>query len=92
MEAVDAMHAQTLDKDTIDRPQIDSWRRTPSREQIRYATDLCRSELPYAERVATIASFPSLDGAAISELIDTLAAVRQRRMARLRRSSRRRRC
>lgn len=83
MEAVDAMDAQTMEKDVIDRPAINSWRQTPSREQIRYATDLCRSELPYAERVRTVETFPMLDPAAISELIDRLAEVRRLRLKRL---------
>lgn len=82
---------ETLEKDTIERPVIDSWRRTPSAEQVRYATDLCRSELPYAERVRTIATFPALDSQAISELITELNRVRDRRMARLRRARPRRR-
>lgn len=90
MEAVDAVDAQTLEKDVIDRPQIDSWRREPTREQIRYATDLCRSELPYAERVRTIGTFPALDVQAISELITRLADLRAARLRRLRRSRRRR--
>lgn len=82
---------ETLEKDTIERPVIDSWRRGPSRDQVRYATDLCRSELPYAERVRTIATFPALDSQAISELIDELAGVKAKRMKRLRRMYRSRR-
>lgn len=81
----------TLEKDTFAPPVINSWRRGPSHAQIRYATDLCRSELPYAERVATIATFPVMDGQAISELIESLAELREQRMARLRRCRRRRR-
>ena len=80
---------ETLEKDTIKAPVIDSWRRTPSAGQIRYATDLCRSELPYAERVATIATFPLLDSRDMSALIDELAEVRRQRMSRLRRVARR---
>lgn len=90
MEAVDAMDAQTLDKDVIDRPVVDSWRLGPTRDQIRYATDLCRSELPYADRVRTIESFASLDRTAMTELISRLAEVRSARMRRLRRGRRRR--
>lgn len=89
MEAVDAMDAQTLDKDVIDRPIVNSWRLEPTGEQIRYATDLCRSELPYAERVRTIEGFAALDRRAMSDLIDGLEGLRQRRYARLRRSRRR---
>lgn len=76
---------ETLEKDTLDRPVINSWRQTPTRDQIAFATDLCRSELPYAERQATIATFPTLDSRAISELIDELRGVRDKRMKRLRR-------
>ena len=82
---------ETLEKDTIDRPVINSWRQAPTRDQIAYATDLCRSELPYAERQATIATFPALDSVAISDLIDELREVRQKRMARLRGLRKRRR-
>lgn len=77
---------ETLEKDTIETPVINSWRRSikPTRDQIAYATDLCRSELPYAERVRTIRTFDVMDSAAISELIGRLALVRQKRLARLR--------
>jgi hypothetical protein len=82
---------EALEKDTIETPVINSWRRNikPTRDQIAYATDLCRSELPYAERVRTIRTFDILDSAAISELITELAEVRRKRMARLRRARRR---
>jgi len=82
---------ETLEKDTVETPVINSWRRAPSLAQTRYATDLCRSELPFAERQATIATFPELDSAAISELIDELKAVREKRLARLRGLRKRRR-
>jgi hypothetical protein len=85
------MDTQTMDRDVVDRPVVDPWRRAPTRLQITYATDLCRSELPYAERVRTIATFEVLDQQAMSELIGELAAMRDRRMARLRRARRRRR-
>lgn len=77
---------ETLEKDTIETPVINSWRRAPkpTRDQIAYATDLCRSELPYAERVRTIRTFDVMDPADMSELIDRLAQVRQERMKRLR--------
>jgi len=79
------MATQQLDRDTIERPTINPWRQKPSAAQERYAADLCKSELPYAERVKTIASFPAMDAAAMSELIDHLSDVREKRMARLRR-------
>lgn len=89
MEAENAMDAQTLERDVIDRPIVNPWRQAPTREQIRYATDLCRSELPYAERVRTIRTFDVLDVHEVSELIDRLRNVRAKRLARLRRNRRR---
>jgi len=81
---------ETLEQDAFEPPVIDSWRRSPSRDQVAYAKDLCLSELPYAERIATINDFPRMSSHAMAELIDELRTVRQRRMARLRRSRRRR--
>ena len=89
MEAVDAVDA-LMEKDTIDRPVINPWRLTPSREQIHYATSLCRSELSYADRVRTIETFAVLDMQAMSELITSLEQVRAARMKRLRRARSRR--
>lgn len=80
------MSTREMEKDTVERPVINPWRYTPGAGQIRYATDLCRSELPYAQRVATIASFKAMDSREMSVLIDELAEVRRRRMARLRRT------
>lgn len=87
------MGTQTQEKETFEPPTVNPWRRTPyppSREQVRFAMDLCRTELPYAERTATIRTFSVLDGAAMSELIARLKDVRAKRLARLRRSRRRR--
>jgi len=91
MEAVDAMDAQTLEKDTIDRPQINPWRLKPTSAQVRYATSLCRTELSYAERIRTIDLFAMLDINEMSELITRLEGVRARRLKRLRRLAGRRR-
>jgi len=88
------MNVQTMEKDAFEPPVINPWRRPPappSREQVRFAIDLCRSELPYAERVATIATFDVLDSTTMSELIGRLKDIRAQRLARLRRSRRRRR-
>ena len=74
----------TLERDVFDPPVINSWRRGTTRDQIQYATDLCRTELPYAERVRTIATFTVLDSREISDLIDSLAKVRAERLRRLR--------
>ncbi len=81
---------ETLEEDTIETPVINSWRRTlkPTRDQIAYATDLCRSELPYAERVRTIRTFDVMNSGDMSELIDRLTEVRRVRLARLRRTRR----
>lgn len=87
------MGAQVQEKEVFEPPTINPWRRPPvppSREQVRFAMDLCRSELPYAERTATIRTFDTLDSAAMSELITGLLEVRAKRLARLRRSRRRR--
>lgn len=80
---------ETVEQETFTPPVVNGWRRAASARQVRYATDLCRTELPYAERVAAIATFPVLDSQEISDLIDKLTEVRQQRMARLRRSRRR---
>jgi hypothetical protein len=82
---------ETLEKDTFEPPVINSWRQKPTTAQVAYATGLCRTELPYAERVATIATFPGLDSREVSTLIDELAEVRAQRMARLKRARRGRR-
>lgn len=82
------MSTQVQERDTYE--PVNPWRRQPSREQVRFAMDLCRSELPYAERVATIAGFSALDSRDMSGLIDRLLAVRTERLARLRRGRRRR--
>lgn len=82
------------EKDVFEPPTVNPWRRPPappSREQIRFAIDLCRSELPYADRVATIRTFSVLDSQAMSELIDRLKDVRGKRLARLRAARRPRR-
>lgn len=78
------MSTRELEKDVVDRPVINPWRVVPTQRQVRYATDLCRTELAYAERQATIASFAVLDSLAMSGLIDELTALREQRMARLR--------
>jgi hypothetical protein len=82
------MSTRGLEKETVERPVVNPWRQKPSTDQVAYATDLCRSELPYAERVATIATFDALDRPAMSALIATLTDVRERRMARLRKARR----
>ena len=85
------LDTQELEKDAFELPSINPWRHRPSREQVRFAMDLCHSELPYAERVATIRTFDVLDSRDVSELIDHLKGLRGARLARLRRSRRPRR-
>lgn len=82
------MSTRELERDAVERPTVNPWRQKPTPEQTRYATDLCRTELPYAERVATIETFGALDRPAMSALIATLAEVRERRLARLRKARR----
>jgi hypothetical protein len=87
------MGAQVQEKEAFELPTVNPWRRLPtppSREQARFAMDLCRTELPYAERVATIRTFGVLDSQTMSELIDRLKDVRAERLKRLRRKRRRR--
>lgn len=86
------MGAQVQEKEAFELPTVNPWARRPtppSREQVRFAIDLCRTELPYAERVATIRTFSVLDSLAMSELIDRLKDVRSKRLARLRGARRR---
>jgi hypothetical protein len=82
------MSTRQLERDTVEAPTVNPWREKPTGAQLAYAADLCRSELPYAERVATIASFAVRDRTSISALIDTLTGVRKRRLARLRKARR----
>jgi hypothetical protein len=88
MEAVSVM--DTLEQEIIDRPVVNPWLRSPSREQVRFALDLCRSELPYAERQGWIDEFPQMDSQEMSALIDRLKSLRAARFARLRGRRRRR--
>lgn len=87
------MGAQVQEKEAFELPTVNPWRRPPtppSREQVRFAMDLCRTELPYADRVATVRTFSVMDSRAMSELIGQLKDVRAKRLARLRRTRPRR--
>jgi len=79
------MVTQEMEREVVDRPFVNGWRVAPTERQKRYAASLCRSELPYAERVRTIESLDVLDFSAVSSLIGELEQVRERRMKRLRR-------
>ena len=83
------MDTQELERE-FELPTINPWRQRPSRMQVRFAIDLCRSELPYEERVRTVNTFAVMDSRDMSELIDRLKDVRKRRLARLRRGRRQR--
>jgi hypothetical protein len=90
------MGAQVQEKDVFEPPTVNPWLRPPrtirpSREQTRFAIDLCRTELAYAQRVATINTFAGMSSDAMSELIDRLKDLRAVRLARLRRRRRPRR-
>lgn len=79
------MVTQQMERDVVDRPHVNGWRVAPTERQKAYAASLCRTELPYAERVRTIESLNVLDFSAISDLISELEDVREKRMRRLRR-------
>lgn len=83
------MDAQVQEKDAYELPTINPYRRKPSREQVRFAMDLCRTELPYAERIATLNTFSVLDSREMSGLIDGLKDARAKRLARLKGAKRR---
>jgi hypothetical protein len=76
----DAMDAQMLDleKDVFEPPVVSSWRLPPSREQVRYATDLCRSELEFPQR--TIDRFATMSRYEMSNLIKSLKIMRAQRL------------
>lgn len=80
MEAVDAMDAQTqqLEREAFQPPTVNPWRLPPSREQIRFATDLCRSELQFPQR--TIDGFATMSRYEMSNLIRCLTVARAKRL------------
>lgn len=67
-----------LEMDVRELPRINGWRQTPSREQVEYATDLCRSELPSPER--TIERFDTMSRYEMSNLIRSLRIMRAKRL------------
>lgn len=84
------MYTQELEREVLAEPVINSWRKQPSREAVRFAIDLCRSELPYAERAAVVTNLGAMSVGDVSELIDRLKGLRAARLARLRGKRRRR--
>jgi hypothetical protein len=78
MEAVHTMNAEQMERDVAEPPVINPWRLPPSREQVRFATDLCRSELTLPQR--TIDSFATMSRYEMSNLIRALIVMRTRRV------------
>lgn len=70
--------AQELEKDVFEPPVISPWRQPPSREQVRFAMDLCHSELPFPQR--TIDGFSTMSRYEMSGLIRSLKILRAQRL------------
>ena len=81
------MGAQELEKEAFEPPMINPWRQAPSREQVRYATDLCRSELRTPQ--PTIDTLPGLSRHEMTGLIDGLKEMRAKRLRKAPRPGRR---
>ncbi len=73
------------EKDVFEPPVINPWRRRPSREQVRFALALCRSELAAPEYAETRDGLRELSSAEMSSLITRLKDKRAARMHRSRR-------
>lgn len=71
------MDAQELERD-YEPPVVNSWRQPPSREQVRFAMDLCRSELPLPQR--TIDGLTAMSRYEMSNLIRSLKVMRAQRL------------
>lgn len=65
---------------------VNPYRRVPTDEQLRYARDLCESELQFPER--TLHRLPGMSRHEIKGLIDSLARMRRERVARMKRNRR----
>lgn len=83
MEA-DAMNAQ--EREVFEPPVINPWRQPPSREQVRFAIDLCRTELPDPQ--ATIDRLRTMSRYEVSNLIRSLKISRAQRLRKAPRSAR----
>lgn len=70
--------AQELENDVYEPPVVNSWRLPPSREQTRYAKDLCLSELEFPQRA--IERFPAMSRYEMSALIRSLKIMRAQRL------------
>ncbi len=70
--------AQELEKDVVEPAVINPWRRRPSQEQVRFAMDLCHSELTAPQR--TIERFSEMSAAEVSGLIRSLKTMRAERL------------
>jgi hypothetical protein len=77
MEPVDA---EDLEREVFELPVINPWRHRPSREQIRFAMDLCHSELPAPSDAETIARLRDMSSHEVSTLIRSLKISRAKRL------------
>lgn len=80
------MRAQELEQDVYEPPVINPWRTRPSHEQIRFAIDLCHTELPEPQPV--IESLRAMSGQQVSRLISGLTKLRAERLHKAPRSAR----
>jgi hypothetical protein len=77
---VSTVSTQELDKDAFEIPVINPWRHKPSREQVRFAMDLCHTELkPPADR-ETIDRLKTMSSYEVSTLIHSLKIMRAKRL------------
>ena len=74
------MNAQEMERDVFELPVINPWRHKPSREQIRFAMDLCHSELESPHDVETIARLGEMSSYEVSNLIRSLKITRAKRL------------
>lgn len=81
------MGAQELDQE-FERPTINPWRQQPTREQVRFARDLCRSELATPERDEALGMVPEMSRSEISTLISSLKSMRAQRLRKAPRTAR----
>lgn len=80
MEAVGAMdtQAQELEQDAFELPVINPWRQRPSREKVRFAMDLCHTEL--SDPKATLDRLAAMSDYEVSNLIKSLKLMRAQRL------------
>lgn len=74
------------EQDTYEPSRINPWRQPPTREQMRFAIDLCRTELPDPQ--PTIAGLRDLSRYEMSNLIRSLKIMRAQRLRKAPRNAR----